>query len=153
MSTSAAGPQLSDEEIARRFGFHKATIEGPQATQPRHILLRRAFIQFIGDLNKVLPAGRYTSLAITAFEEASMWSHKAIAEYAPLIEDDGLETCTEETMHKVFRTLLRYGLNGTEAQQAIEQMQRDEGILFREVSRADSEGALHDLRQKLERGF
>jgi hypothetical protein len=79
---------LSDEELNNRFGFHKATIEGPEATQPKHAALRRAFLEWATALNGEIPGGRYKSLMWTAFEEASMWAHKAIAQTAPL-EDAG----------------------------------------------------------------
>ena len=68
------------EEIENRFGFHKATLEGENATKPRHETLRKEFKAFAGYLDKVLPEGRYKSLAFTELESASMWSHKAIAE-------------------------------------------------------------------------
>jgi hypothetical protein len=81
---------LSDDELNNRFGFHKATIEGPEATQPKHAMLRQAFLGFAKVLNEEIPGGRYKSLMWTAFEEAAMWTHKAIAQTAPL-EDDGSE--------------------------------------------------------------
>ena len=76
---------LGLEEIKNRFGFHKGTIEGPNATAPRHADLRTRFIIFGGSLDERLPDGRSKSLAMTALEEASMWAHKAIAETAPLV--------------------------------------------------------------------
>lgn len=118
-------------EINQRFGFHRATIEGPEATQPTHVMLRRAFMAFVQDLNYVLPDGREKSLAMTHLEDASMWSHKAVARMAPLEELPGTETHTEDTMHKVYKSLLDSGLNGDVASNAIRQMQ-NEGILFRE---------------------
>lgn len=121
---------LGAEELGKRFGFHKATIEGPEATQPTHVLVRRAFLQFVIDLDKILPDGRYKSLAVTALEEGAMWSHKAIAERAPL-EDLPGETHTENTAHTVYKALLDSGLSGDEASNAIREMQ-NKGILFRE---------------------
>ena len=54
----------SATEVAQRFGFHKATIEGPEATQPKHVLLRRAFMLFAQDLYALLPEGHYRGLAV-----------------------------------------------------------------------------------------
>lgn len=78
---------LSEIEIENRFGFHKATIEGPDATAPKHALLRRKFKEFVAFLDDELPDGRYKSLMLTDLENASMWSHKATAESAPLAQD------------------------------------------------------------------
>ena len=75
---------LSSDEIEHRFGNHQATIEGPEATLPKHAGLRSDFKEFAGFLNELLPDGREKSLAFTALEAASMWSHKAIASTAPL---------------------------------------------------------------------
>lgn len=74
-------------EIENRFGFHKGTIEGPNASAPRHRDLRLEFRKFAEMLDEVLPDGRAKSVAFTELENASMWSHKAIAETAPLSED------------------------------------------------------------------
>ena len=70
---------LSQEEIENRVGFHKATIEGENATLPKHAALREAFTGFMQYLDDVLPEGRHKSLALTQLEDSSMWSHKAIA--------------------------------------------------------------------------
>lgn len=75
---------IYDEEIQNRFGFHKATIEGPNATVPQHSYLRVAFMEFADMLDRVLPRGRAKQVAFTELENASMWAHKAIAEQAPL---------------------------------------------------------------------
>lgn len=75
---------LSNQQIEDRFGFHKATIEGAEATKPKHEHLRIDFKSFANMLNDILPDSREKSLAMTALEEASMWSHKAIAQDAPL---------------------------------------------------------------------
>ena len=72
-------------DIENRFGFHKATNEGENATIPKHRALRVAFIQFAETL-AALPDGRSKALAFTELETASMWAHKAIAETAPLVE-------------------------------------------------------------------
>lgn len=81
---------VGPEEIENRFGFHKATIEGDNATLPKHRDLRVAFKQFAEYLDQELPPGRAKSVAFTELENASMWSHKAIAELAPTISEPRL---------------------------------------------------------------
>lgn len=78
---------IGDQEIEHRFGFHKATIEGPNATGPIHAALRAAFIDFATRLDEVLPPGRAKAEAFTTLETASMWIHKAVAETAPLVKE------------------------------------------------------------------
>jgi len=78
---------FGSEEIESRFGFHKATIEGPDATADKHKYLRFMFKDIANYLDQALPEGREKSLAFTALEEASMWSHKAIAKTAPIAKD------------------------------------------------------------------
>ena len=75
------------EEIEHRFGFHKATIEGENATLPKHRDTRLKFREFAEWLDEVLPDGRAKSVAFTELENASMWSHKSIAELAPAIRE------------------------------------------------------------------
>lgn len=79
---------LGPEEIESRFGFHKATIEGDNATQPVHTELRKSYREFAEYLDQVLPSGRAKSVALTELETASMWSHKAVAEQAPLVDEN-----------------------------------------------------------------
>lgn len=79
---------LGVSEIENRFGFHKGTIEGPNATTPKHAELRRQFVNFARMLDEVLPEGRAKSLAVTQLEDSSMWAHKAIAQNAPLVSDE-----------------------------------------------------------------
>lgn len=83
----AENTTFGPDEIEHRFGFHKGTIEGPNASAPRHRDLRLKFREFAEMLDDVLPPGRAKSVAFTELENASMWSHKAIAETAPLSED------------------------------------------------------------------
>ena len=73
------------EEIEHRFGFHKATIEGHNATLPMHRDVRLLFRKFAEHLDELMPDGRAKRLAFTHLEDASMWSHKAIAETAPVV--------------------------------------------------------------------
>lgn len=75
-------------EIENRFGFHKATIEGENATLPKHTEIRIEFREMAAFLDKVLPPGRAKNVAFTELENASMWAHKAVAEEAPLIQED-----------------------------------------------------------------
>lgn len=74
-------------EIENRFGFHKATIEGENATLPKHTEIRIKFRELGAFLDKVLPPGRTKSVAFTELETASMWAHKAVAEKAPLVPE------------------------------------------------------------------
>jgi hypothetical protein len=78
---------IGAEEIEHRFGFHKATIEGENATLPKHREVRLLFREFAERLDEILVPGRAKSVAFTNLEDASMWSHKAIAETAPVVEE------------------------------------------------------------------
>jgi len=78
---------MGKEEIEHRFGFHKATIEGPNATLPKHRDTRLRFREFAEFLDEVLPEGRAKSVAFTELENASMWAHKSIAETAPVVNE------------------------------------------------------------------
>jgi hypothetical protein len=78
---------LGAAEIEHRFGFHKATVEGENATLPKHRDTRLLFREFAERLDAILPAGRAKSVAFTDLENASMWAHKAIAETAPAVRE------------------------------------------------------------------
>jgi hypothetical protein len=78
---------LGETEIEHRFGFHKATIEGANATLPKHRDVRILFRELAAQLDALAPAGRAKSEAFTNLENASMWFHKAIAEDAPVIHE------------------------------------------------------------------
>lgn len=78
---------LGRDEVESRFGFHKATIEGDNATLPRHALLRKAYKEFANRLDEVLEDGRAKDLAFDHLEASSMWSHKAVAQDSPLIDE------------------------------------------------------------------
>jgi hypothetical protein len=78
---------LGKDEIENKFGFHKATVEGENATLPRHRDLRLKFREFAEFLDTLLPEGRAKTVAFTELETASMWAHKAIAETAPAVRE------------------------------------------------------------------
>lgn len=78
---------LGETEIEHRFGFHKATIEGHNATLPKHRDVRILFREFAAQLDAIAPEGRAKSIAFTNLETASMWFHKAIAETAPAVAE------------------------------------------------------------------
>lgn len=79
---------IGAQEIENRFGFHKGTIEGPNATVPRHASLRVKFREFAEMLDEALPDGRAKSMAFTELENASMWCHKSIAEQTPVDKEN-----------------------------------------------------------------
>lgn len=75
------GFNIDSAEVNNRFGFHPATEE----TRPKHAQVRESFIDFVNELNGILPESREKSLAFTALQEAAMWSNAAIAcNLAPL---------------------------------------------------------------------
>lgn len=78
---------LGAAEIEHRFGFHKATVEGAEATLPKHRDVRLAFRAFAAQLDEVCPPGRAKAVMFTELENASMWAHKAIAETAPAVTE------------------------------------------------------------------
>ena len=79
---------IGKDEIENRFGFHKATIEGNNATLPRHTQVRLLFREFANKLDEILgDETRPKAVCFTELENASMWAHKAIAEDAPLIPE------------------------------------------------------------------
>lgn len=86
--TAGSNISVGKVEIEHRFGFHKATIEGVNATLPRHTQLRLAYREFAEYLDSILVEGRAKEVAFERLEDASMWSHKAVAELSPLIGED-----------------------------------------------------------------
>lgn len=78
---------LGRDEIEQRFGFHKATVEGPEATVPVHRDMRRLFVELGVQLDALIPAGRNKSAAFTQLQTASMWMHWAVAEQAPVVDE------------------------------------------------------------------
>lgn len=85
--TQQENRMITSNEVRSRFGFHKASLEGPDATLPKHSKLRVLFTEFAEVLNDMLPDGRNKSVAFTELESASMWAHKAVAQTDPLIEE------------------------------------------------------------------
>lgn len=79
--------QITPEDIEHRFGFHKATIEGENATLPKHREVRLAFKEFAAKLVELTEPGREQALMMTALQEASMWTHCAIAMNAPTVQE------------------------------------------------------------------
>lgn len=74
------------DELKNRFGTHKATIEGPNASMPIHANLREVFLEVAIYLDNVLPHNRSKVVALERLEDASMWSHKTLANFDPLDE-------------------------------------------------------------------
>lgn len=66
---------MSREETLDRFKFHPAT----EVTGPLHDSVRNEFHEMAEFVLDVVPAGRHQSLALTALQEAMMWSNAAIA--------------------------------------------------------------------------
>lgn len=76
-----------EEDIENVFGFHKATIEGPNASATAHAELRIRFREFMGMLDMALPPGHTKTIVRTKMQEASMFSHFAIAEPQPIVNE------------------------------------------------------------------
>lgn len=78
---------IGQEEIDKRFGTHEATMEGEDATYPKHEQIRMAFIDFVNFLDQITPDGRAKSIMATHLEDACMWANKAVSYDAPLIRN------------------------------------------------------------------
>lgn len=78
---------IGRDEIENRFGFHKATVEGPEATAPVHRDIRRLFVELAVQLDALLPPGRTKAAAFTMLQTASMWMHWTVAEEAPVVTE------------------------------------------------------------------
>jgi hypothetical protein len=78
---------LGRAEIEHRFGFHKATLEGENATVPVHRDIRRLFVELGVQLDALVPPGRGKAAAFTQLQDASMWMHWAVAEQAPVVDE------------------------------------------------------------------
>lgn len=110
---------IPSDEVDHRFGFHKATIEGPQSTTAIHANLRGNFTEFAHGLNFTLPQSREASLAMTALEEASMWAHKAIAKGDELIEEsfDELDPSEEAENQRILTRVKNLRTRGLDTPQ------------------------------------
>lgn len=88
MDTTNPNISIGRDEIENRFGFHKASLEGPEATGPVHRDIRRLFVELGMQLDALLPPGRGKATAFTQLQDASMWMHWAVAEQDPLVTDE-----------------------------------------------------------------
>lgn len=79
----SAPEAFGPEEIRNRFGYHKPN----ESNQALHVQMRLKFMSFANFLDQVLPAGRAKNEAMTQLENTSMWTHKAIAEMAPVFDE------------------------------------------------------------------
>lgn len=73
---------IGKDDVLNRFGYHPGT----ELTAPKHEQVREAFIMVATFLDELLPHSRSKSTAFSKLEEAAMWSNKAIAELAPVVE-------------------------------------------------------------------
>lgn len=67
--------QTTNDELQKRFGYHKAN----ERTIPMHQEIREMFLDLAENLNEMLPEGREKSLAFTTLQEAAMWSNASVA--------------------------------------------------------------------------
>lgn len=77
---------LGPEEIRHRFGFHRITTDGEEATLPLHQELHGAAIEYAEYLDSILPDGREKDIALERLEESASWAHKALANGESVIE-------------------------------------------------------------------
>jgi hypothetical protein len=99
---------LSNEEIRRRMGYHRATFpsgydpdgdkpladfvlelteDNELATAPVHARLRRIYIETAQRVSDITPHGREYALAMTTLQESLMWANAAVAMEAPLVSE------------------------------------------------------------------
>ncbi len=71
----ATRQQQQLDEVIDRFAYHPAT----PVTGPLHDETRTLFQGVAAYLLETVPAGRHQSLALTALQEAMMWSNAGIA--------------------------------------------------------------------------
>lgn len=72
---------IGKQEIENRFGYHKGSAE----TMPKHAKVRQEFIAMANFIDQTIPDGRAKSCAMTALQEAGMWTNFGVAEQAPLV--------------------------------------------------------------------
>jgi hypothetical protein len=75
VSGPVASALLARDEVIDRFRYHPATA----TTGPLHGEARQAFIDLVEWILSDVPAGRHRSLALTALQDACMWTNAAIA--------------------------------------------------------------------------
>lgn len=73
------------KEVERRFGFHPATPE----VVPAYQAIREAFIDLAVFVGSVTPVSREQSLAMTALQEAQMWTIASIATNLTPVGEEG----------------------------------------------------------------
>lgn len=71
------------DDVEKRFGLHA---QGDQ-TDRLHQELRFLFKQMGDTLDTLLPTGRAKSVAMTELQATSLWSHQAVEEQLPLIQE------------------------------------------------------------------
>ncbi len=76
-------PQMSHQEVSNRFGYHRP----PEAVQATMEDVRSYFAKFAEVIDKAMPPGRESSLAITNLEQCHFWVNAAIARNTPLTAD------------------------------------------------------------------
>lgn len=113
LSQPPSNISVGSKEIESRFGTHKATIEGPEATAPKHYELRVKFKEFANYLDEVLPPGKLKRWVFKALETSSMWAHKSIAEKAPLLIEDAPPTYETIDSKKLSEFIASAGKHGS----------------------------------------
>lgn len=70
------------KELEERFGFHRQT----ELTTRQHHAVRAAYLEFVRMLDRILPESpsRERAEVFYHLEVAAMWTHKTIAQTAPL---------------------------------------------------------------------
>ena len=84
---------LGRDEIVKRFGIRKPTIERLMQAAQLHSAVCDEFILFAEILDRAVPDGRAKETMFTRLEETAMWAHKAMAEVLQ-------EVAQEENKHE-----------------------------------------------------
>lgn len=74
---------LGKDEIAKRFGYHRATSD----SAPVHNQVRQIFVNAATSLDLLIPDGCDKSLAMTHLQEAMHWCNSAVAMEDPIDTD------------------------------------------------------------------
>jgi hypothetical protein len=76
--------QVSNDELENRFGFHPANDD----VKAKYQEIRAKFLRLAMDVNSLCPESREKALALTALQEAQMWTIGSIAIHeTPLIRE------------------------------------------------------------------